>query len=84
MMGRKTFVALAMATALAALGAACAYANDRDDHGIERGGAVVRCSLEGVNPAFHPEVFGNAATAKSYGFVQTADHVWHVLPDCRR
>jgi hypothetical protein len=84
MIERKSFAALAMATALAVLGAATAGATDRDDHGIERGGAVVRCSLEGVNPAFHPEVFGNATTARSYGFVQTADRVWHVLPDCRR
>jgi hypothetical protein len=84
MIGRKSFAALAMATALAVLGAASARATDRDDRGIERGGAVVRCSLEGVNPAFHPEVFGNAATARSFGFVQTADHVWRVLPDCRR
>ena len=84
MIERKSFAALAMATALAVLGATSARATDRDDHGIERGGAVVRCSLVGVNPAFHPEVFGNVATAKSFGFVQTADHVWHVLPDCRR
>jgi hypothetical protein len=84
MIERKSFAALATATALVVLGAATARATDRDDHGIERGGAVVRCSLEGVNPAFHPEVFGNAATARSFGFVQTADHAWHVVPDCRR
>jgi hypothetical protein len=83
MIERKIFGALLMATALTVVGAASARANDRD-HGIERGGAVVRCSLEGVNPIFHPEVFGNGATARSYGFVQTADHAWHVVPDCRR
>jgi hypothetical protein len=84
MSGKKAFVALAIATALGVLGAAPASATDRDDHGIERGGAVQRCTLDGVNPAYHPEVFGNAATAKSYGFYQTPDRVWHVLPDCRR
>jgi hypothetical protein len=84
MIGRKAFAALAVIAALGVLGAAPARATDRDDHGIERGGAVVRCSLAGVNPVHHPEVFGNAATAKSYGFVQTADGVWHVLPGCGR
>jgi len=83
-MSRKnTIVGLAIVTAMSVLGAA-AMANDRDDHGQERGGAVVRCSLEGVNPAVHPEVFGNAATAESFGFFQAADHTWHVRADCRR
>ncbi len=58
--------------------------NDRDDHGQERGGGVVRCSLDGVNPAHHPEIFGNAATAQSFGFFQAPDHTWHVRPDCHR
>jgi hypothetical protein len=84
MSGRKAFVALAVATALGLFGAAPAFATDRDDHGTERGGTVVRCSLDGVNPVHHPEVFGNAATARSYGFYQTPDRVWRVLPDCRR
>ena len=47
-------------------------------------GAVERCSLSGVNPAYHPEVFGNPAVAKSYGFVQSNDGSWHVAPGCRR
>jgi hypothetical protein len=84
MSGKKAFVALAVTTALGVLGAASAAANDRDDHGIERGGAVVRCSLDGVNPAHHPEIFGNAATAQSFGFYQAPDHTWHVRPDCHR
>ncbi len=84
MSGRKALAALAVATTLAALTTVPASATDRDDHGIERGGAVVRCSLDGVNPSHHPEVFGNAATARSYGFYQSPDRVWHVMPDCRR
>ena len=32
----------------------------------------------------HPEVFGNAATAQSFGFFQAPDHSWHVRPDCHR
>jgi hypothetical protein len=83
-MSRKhKIVGLAVIAAVSVLGAA-AMANDRDDNRQERGGAVQRCSLDGVNPAVHPEVFGNAATAQSFGFFQTPDHTWHVRADCRR
>ncbi len=85
MSGKNAFVALAGAVALSALSAVSANANDRDDdRSIDRGGAVVPCSLSGVNPAYHPEIFANAATAKSFGFVQAPDHTWHVVPGCRR
>jgi ABC-type sugar transport system substrate-binding protein len=84
MSGKKVFVALAVTAALGVLGAASAAANDRDDRGRERGGFVVPCSLDGVNPVLHPEIFGNAATAQQYGFVQAPDHTWHVRPGCHR
>jgi hypothetical protein len=42
------------------------------------GGNVRPCSLDGVNPVHHPLIFGNAAIAREYGFVQSADHTWHV------
>jgi hypothetical protein len=45
---------------------------------------VVRCNLRGVNPAVHPEIFGNAAVAASYGFVRSRDGTWHVEPNCHR
>ena len=48
------------------------------------GGGVTRCSLDGVNPAHHPEIFGNPAVAASYGFVRSPDGTWHVQPNCRR
>jgi hypothetical protein len=80
---RNITVGFAIVTVVSVLGAA-AMATDRDDHGQERGGAVTRCSLDGVNPALHPEVFGNAATAESFGFYQAPDHTWHVRADCRR
>jgi hypothetical protein len=48
------------------------------------GGYVVRCSLDGVNPVHHPEIFGNAATAKSYGFFRDRNGTWQVAPSCRR
>jgi hypothetical protein len=35
-------------------------------------------SLDGVNPAFHPGIFGNPAIAKTYGFIQLSDGTWHV------
>ena len=77
-------LALAIAVAFTLCAADVAMANDRDDHGRERGGFVVACSLDGVNPARHPEVFANAATARSMGFVQSPDGAWHVVPNCRR
>jgi hypothetical protein len=82
--GKKVFVAFAAVAALTLGVVSATAANDRDDRGHERGGFVVPCSLDGVNPAFHPEVFGNAATALSFGFVQGPDRVWRVRPDCRR
>ena len=84
MSGKKAFVVLAVTAALGVLGAASAAANDREDRTRERGGSVVRCSLDGVNPVYHPEIFGNAAVAQSFGFFQAPDRTWHVRPDCRR
>jgi hypothetical protein len=78
----KTFITLSLAAALGVLGAASAVASDhgrRDD----RGGYVVPGSLVGVNPAYHPDIFGNPAVAREYGFVQSRDGVWHVRSDWR-
>ncbi len=47
-------------------------------------GSLRRCSLSGVNPIYHPDVFGDPAVAKSYGFVQSGGK-WHVSPElCHR
>jgi hypothetical protein len=78
------FVALAATIALGILGAASAAAGDRSDRGRDRYGAVVPCSLDGVNPAYHPHIFGNPAAAYAYGFVRSRDGAWQVRPDCRR
>ena len=84
MSGKMAFVALAVTTALGILGAASAAASDRSDRGRERG-SVVPCSLDGVNPAYHPEIFGNAAAAYAqYGFVRSRDGTWQVEPNCHR
>jgi hypothetical protein len=82
--GKKIFVALAAVAALGVLGVVSAAASQRSDRGDERGGFVLPCSLDGVNPALHPDIFGNAATALSFGFVQGPDRIWRVRPNCRR
>ena len=90
MSGRKAFVALAVTTALSFLSCASAVARDdmgggdMGDRGNRGGSVVVRCSLSGVNPAVHPEIFGNPAVAASYGFVRSRDGTWQVVPNCHR
>jgi hypothetical protein len=82
MIGNKAFVVIPITIALGVLGAASAAAGDHSDRGRERG-YVVPCSLVGVNPAVHPDIFGNPAAARAYGFVQGPDRVWRVESNCR-
>jgi hypothetical protein len=84
MSGKMAFVALAVTTALGILGAGSAAASDRSERGRDRYGDVRPCSLAGVNPAYHPEIFGNAAAALSFGFVQARGGAWQVVPNCHR
>jgi len=86
MSGRKAFVALVVTTAaLGILGAASAAANDRGDERSRERGSVRPCSLDGVNPAYHPYIFGNPAAAYAvYGFVRSPDGTWQVEPNCHR
>jgi hypothetical protein len=81
----KAFVALAVATSfsMVAMVSAMAASDNRGNRGGRETG-VLPCSLDGVNPVHHPEIFGNAAAAASYGFVRSADGTWHVRPGCRR
>jgi hypothetical protein len=74
-------VSLAMVTICAVLGPASAGREDRD-RGRDRG-YVIPCSLDGVNPVFHPEIFGSPAVARSYGFVRSASGGWQVVRGCR-
>jgi hypothetical protein len=47
-------------------------------------GRVRPCSLHGVNPAHHSEIFDNPTAAREqYGFVQI-DGKWQVEKNCRR
>jgi hypothetical protein len=81
---RKGSMLVASAIAIALGFAGVASANDRDnDRTRERGGSVIPCSLDGVNPVYHPEIFGNAAVARSYGFVKGRDGTWQVMANCR-
>ena len=79
MSGKNTFVALAATTALVVLGAASAAGSDHEQtNDFDR---VRPCSLDGVNPVYHPEIFGNPAVARAYfGFVRSPDGTWHVQP----
>ena len=86
MWGKKAIPGLAVITALGILGVAPAAASKDDiDTRGERGGSVVPCSLSGVNPAHHPDIFGNpAVAAREYGFVRARDGSWQVVPNCHR
>jgi hypothetical protein len=79
----RMYFALSLGVALGTLGAASALASDHGGGHGDRGGYVVPGSLDGVNPAYHPDIFGNAATAYAYGFVQSKDGTWQVRPDWR-
>jgi hypothetical protein len=61
-------VAAADAVALGTTTAGASFFSDRGD----RGEFVKPCSLDGVNPIHHPEIFGNPAAARSFGFVRCA------------
>jgi hypothetical protein len=67
---------------LAIVSAVAASDKRSDDRGGRETG-VLPCNLDGVNPVYYPEIFGNAAVAASYGFVRSADGTWHVRPGCR-
>jgi hypothetical protein len=84
MIGNKTLSTFLLATAVGALAVTSAVASDHSGGRGDRGGFVVPGSLDGVNPAYHPDIFGNPAIAAAYGFEQSRDGVWHVRGDLRR
>jgi len=82
MSGKMAFGALAIISALGVLGTASAALAKGGRH---PSGNVRPCSLDGVNPVYHPLVFGNpAVAAREYGFVKSRDGAWHVEPNCHR
>jgi hypothetical protein len=82
MIGSKSFTMLLLAAALGVLGVSSAAATDHGGRG-NHGGFVMPGSLDGVNPAYHPDIFGNPAVASAYGFVQSRDGTWHVRAEWR-
>jgi hypothetical protein len=77
----KTKIALAAALIVGTASAALAGSDRYDATGY---GYVLPGSLDGVNPVYHPRIFGNPAVARSYGFVQSRDGNWHVRSDWHR
>jgi hypothetical protein len=76
----KTKIAFAAALILGTASATLAGQDDRND----RGGFVIPCSLVGVNPVYHPRIFGDPAVAREYGFVKSRDSSWQVEKNCAR
>jgi hypothetical protein len=82
MSGKNAFVVLAVSAALVVLGAAPVTASDHEQ--MNDRDRVRPCSLDGVNPVYRPEIFGNPAIARAYyGFVRSRDGTWYVQPGCR-
>jgi hypothetical protein len=82
MIGNKAFVVFSATVALSVLGTASQALAGSNRY--PRGGFVMPGSLDGVNPAYHRDIFGNPAVAYAYGFVQSRDGTWHVRADWRR
>jgi hypothetical protein len=84
MNGKSAIIALSLIMLATSGGTRIAFATMLENPQDREPGFVQPCSLAGVNPVFHPEIFGNAATARRYGFVRAKDGTWHVAPNCRR
>jgi hypothetical protein len=83
MSAKKALVVLAVATAALGVHATSSAAGSFFDDRYNRGGFAKPCSLDGVNPAYHPGIFGNPAFARAvYGFIQARNGAWHVIPNC--
>jgi len=72
MIGKYWFV-LAGVTVFGVSIATSAAGKDDGGDRRDRTGFVVPCSLDGVNPVYHPEVFINPAVAAPNGFVRGRD-----------
>ena len=76
----KTKIVFAAVLILGTASATLAGQDDRND----RGGFVMPCSLVGVNPVYHPRIFGDPAVAREYGFVRSRDSGWQAERNCVR
>jgi len=84
MIGKMDFIVLLGVIAFGVSIATSADGKEDVSDRRDRGGHVVPCSLDGVNPVHHPDIFGNPAVAAQYGFIRSRDGTWHVQPNCRR
>jgi hypothetical protein len=82
----KAFVLVAAVAAVGVLSSSSAGAASWcDDYYYCKRGFVIPCSLDGVNPAYHPSIFGNPAIARrDYGFLRSPDGSWYVERNCVR
>jgi hypothetical protein len=86
-MRRSALALVAPVTALGVLSSIPAAWGFYDCDGSYRRcrGFVIPCSLDGVNPAYHPSIFGNPAVAREeYGFIRSRGGTWHVEKNCVR
>jgi hypothetical protein len=76
MTARKNFIVCAISVTLVIVGVSSAFAEV---------GRVRPCSLHGVNPVHHPEIFKDPDTAREhYGFIQTSNGKWQVENGCHK
>jgi hypothetical protein len=78
MSAEKHLIAFATIVILGVLGPASTTWAQSGGYDYENyGGNVKPCSLDGVNPAYHPEIFGSPAAAREFGFALSRDGIWH-------
>jgi hypothetical protein len=70
-------------SATIALGSLCAGSAAWAQYNFDfEGGYVKPCSLAGVNPVHHPEIFGDPGVAREYGFIRSREGNWQVDGKC--
>ena len=80
MSGKTTIVVLPVAIALGLVGAASMASAQNEGQST---GNVRPCSLDGINTANHPGIFGDPVVAREqYGFVRGSNGQWQVIPNC--
>jgi hypothetical protein len=86
MRGSALVLIAAVAAPGVASGTPAAWASTDCEYDYHRcRGFVIPCSLDGVNPAYHPSIFGNPRVAREeYGFIRARDGTWHVEKNCVR
>ena len=72
----KTKIVLATVLVLSSAVAALAASDQRE----ERGGFVVEGSMDGVNPVYHPDLFGNLNAQATKRTIQQDRSEWGKAP----